>query len=51
MSQLKGLLEKYGPLGLDSTVIQYMFNSGSEAEKKRMCTDENYFFDKYQEFS
>lgn len=47
---LKTLIAKYCQMGLDSDIIRFMYGASSEAEQKRMVSDENYFFDKYQEF-
>lgn len=50
MSSLKTLLAQYTQLGLDSTIIQYMYNSSNEEDRIRLITDENFFFDKYSQF-
>ena len=50
MIELKDLVDKYSPLGLESTVITYMYTASDEAERKRMLEDDGYFFDKYQAF-
>lgn len=48
MTLFKQFIQKYAPLGLDTNVLQYMFNSADEIEKKRMLEDDGYLFDKYQ---
>jgi hypothetical protein len=50
MGKLKDLIQKYLAFELNPEVITYMWNSASETEQWQLYSDEDFFFERYQQF-
>lgn len=50
MGKLKELIQKYSAFDMNPEVITYMWNSSSESEQWQLYTDEDFFFEKYQQY-